>query len=276
MNDHPRELLPLIAEGMQPPDEVRRHVAGCAVCSAALEALAPLDLSYTWDGIAAEADAPQPRMLERALVRCGVDGAAARFVTVTPSLRPEWLGASAGVLALAVVGMLVGRPAELSLVVLVAPVVAAALVAFAYGPSSDPAYELVAATPLSPLLAVLLRLAVVLAANSALVLAADVLSSGAGGPRLVWFLPMTFVALLAASVALRTSPLLGAGAGMGLWTAAVFGTVSLARDPAALLWGYGAQLGYGLGCAGALAFLLLATARAGGFVVGGSDERRTA
>lgn len=275
MSDHPRELLPLIAEGMQPPDEVRRHVAACHTCTAALEALAPLDLAYAWDGIAAEADAPAPRPLERILVRCGVGGAAARFVTVTPSLRPEWLGASGGVLALAVAGMLVGRPGELSLVVLVAPVLAAALVAFAYGPSSDRAYELVAATPLSPLLAVLLRLAVVLAANSALVLAADVLTSGSDGLRLVWFLPMTFVALLAASVALRTSPFLGAGAGMALWTAAVFGTVSLARDPAALLWGYGAQIGYALGSAGALAFLLLATARSGGFVAG-SDERRTA
>lgn len=277
MTEHPRELLPLIAEGMQPPDEVRRHVAVCTACTAALEALAPLDLAYAWEGVAAEADAPPQRPLERLLVRFGVGGAAARFVTVTPSLRPEWLGASAGVLALAVAGMLVGRPGELSLVVLVAPVLAAALVAFAYGPASDPAYELVAATPLSPLLAVLLRLGIVLAANSTLVLAADLLASGGDGLRLVWFLPMTFVALLAASIALRTSPLLGAGAGMALWSAAVFTTVSLARDPASLLWGYGAQIAYALGSAAALAFLLLVTARAGGFVAGGSnDERRTA
>lgn len=276
MTEHPRELLPLIAEGMQPPDDVRRHVAGCAACTGALEALAPLDLAYAWEGIAAEADSPPPRPLERLLVACGVGGAAARFVSVTPSLRPEWLGASAGVLALAVAGMLVGRPGELSLVVLVAPVLAAALVAFAYGPTSDPAYELVAATPLSPLLAVLLRLAVVLAANSALVLAADVVASGGDGLRLVWFLPMTFVSLLAASIALRTSPLLGAGAGMALWSAAVFTTVSLARDPAGLLWGYEAQIGYALGSAAALTFLLLATARARGFVAGGSSERRAA
>jgi hypothetical protein len=275
MNDHPRELLPLIAEGMQPPHDVRRHVAACAACSAALEALAPLDLAYAWEGIAAEADAPRPPLIERVLVACGVTASIARFVAVTPSLRPEWLLASAGILALAAAGMLLGGPNDLSLVVLVAPVVAAALVAFAYGPASDAAYELVAATPLSPLLAVLLRLAVVLAGNSVLVFAADVVASGSDGLRLAWFFPMTFVALLAAAIALRTSPLLGAGTGMALWTAAVFATVSLSDSPAAVLWGGPAQTVYALGSACLLTVLSLAIGRAGGFVPGGSVERRT-
>lgn len=272
MSDHPREILPLVAEGLRPPDDVRPHLATCASCAAAVEALSPLDLGYVWDGVAAEADAPQPGVLERLLVRCGVGGGAARFVGATPSLRPEWLLASAGTLALAALGMAAGDGTGISLVVLLAPVVAAALVAFAYGPMSDPAYELVAATPISPLLALLLRLAVVLSANSVLVLAADLVAGGPG-LRPTWFLPMTFVALVAAGIGVRTSPLLGAGSGMALWSAAVFASMSLAEDPERLLWGLGAQVFYGVGSAAALAALCAVVARSGGFVPSGNERR---
>lgn len=272
MSDHPREILPLIADGLRPPDHVRAHLASCESCAAAVEALSPLDLGYVWDGVAAEADAPRPGILERVLVRAGLDASGARFVRATPSLAPSWLLASAGTLLLAALGMLAGGGEDVSLVVLIAPVVAAALVAFAYGPVPDPAYELVAATPFSPLLALLLRLAVVLSANSALVLVADLL---AGGPALpTWFLPMTFVALVAAAAGLRTSPLLGAGIGIGLWSAAVFATVSLADDPARVLWGYEAQALYAAGSVAVLAALSAFVARSGGFVEG--NERRTA
>ncbi|HEX2296825.1 MAG TPA: hypothetical protein VHN37_16150 [Actinomycetota bacterium] len=271
---HPRALLPLIAEGLRPPEDVRAHLASCESCADAVEALSPLDLGYVWDGVASEADAPRPGVLERALVRCGVGDGTARFVAATPSLRPEWLLASAGTLALAALGM-AARPGNgLSLVVLLAPVVAAALVAFAYGPASDDAYELVAATPLSPLLALLLRLAVVLSANSVLVLAADVVAGGPG-LRPSWFLPMTFVALVAAGVGVRTSPLLGAGAGIALWSAAVFTTVSLSEEPERLLWGAVAQVLYAVGSVAVLAALCALVVRSGGFVTG-ANERRTA
>lgn len=275
MSDHPREILPLVAEGLRPPDDVRAHLAACASCAAAVEALSPLDLGYVWEGVAAEADAPRAGVVERVLVRAGADGATARFVAATPSLRPEWLLSSAGTLVLAALGMLAGGDGGgMSLVVLLAPVVAAALVAFAYGPSSDPAYELVAATPLSPLLALLLRLAVVLSANSVLVFAADAVAGGSG-LRPTWFLPMTFVALVAAGTGVRTTPLLGAGVGMALWSAAVFATVSLSDEPGRLLYGFGAQVFYAVGSAAALAALCTVVARSGGFVIAG-NERRTA
>lgn len=274
MTEHPREILPLVAEGLRPPGDVRAHLASCASCAAVVEALSPLDLGYVWDGVAAEADAPRPGVLERVLVRCGAGAATARFVAATPSLRPEWLLASAGTLALAALGMATGDGRGISLVVLLAPVVAAALVAFAYGPVSDPAYELVAATPLSPLLALLLRLAVVLCANSVLVFGADLVAGGPGTGA-AWFLPMTFVALVAAGVGVRTSPLLGAGSGMALWSAAAFASMSLSEDPAGVLWGLGAQVFYAVGSAAALAALCAAVARSGGFVLAG-NERRTA
>lgn len=271
-DDHPRELLPLVAEGFQPPEDVRIHVAGCESCAAAIEALSPLDLRYAWDGIAAEVDAPRPGLLERLLLACGLAPAPARFVAAAPSLRPEWLLACAGTLALAVAGMAAGTSGDVSLLVLVAPVLAAALVAFAYGPSSDAAYELVAVTPFSPLLALLLRLAAVLTASSVLVSLADLVTGGDGlSPS--WFLPMTFVALVAAVVAVKTSPLLGAGAGAALWSGAVFAAVSLSSDAQAVLWGPVAQAVYAAGSIAALATLCALVVRAGGFVTSASGRR---
>ncbi|MDQ3956711.1 MAG: hypothetical protein M3273_00145 [Actinomycetota bacterium] len=273
MNDHPRELLPLIAEGMRPAPEVRRHLSSCDTCRAALEALSPLDLGLAWDGVVAEIDAPRRRLAERVLVRLGVEEGAARFVCLTPSLRSEWLLATLGALGLAAVGMLGARGDQISLVLLVAPLVAAAIVAFAYGPLADPAFEIVAASPLSPLLALLLRLAAVLTVTSALVFGANLAAGGSAG-HAAWFLPMTFVALFAAAVALKTTPFAGAGAGMLAWSAAVFVSVALAADPARTLWGDAAQIAYGTGSALLLAGLLVSVARSGGFHVPRPIPRR--
>jgi hypothetical protein len=84
-------------------------------------------------------------------VAAGVRPGLARFTVTTPSLRLGWLLANLLVLALVAVPLAVWPAAvRPSAVLLAAPLVAAAAVAFAYGPAVDPAYEVVAVTPLSP------------------------------------------------------------------------------------------------------------------------------
>jgi hypothetical protein len=243
MNDHPRELLPLIAEGALPDIGVRAHLDECASCRAALNALSPLDLDYVWEGLASELDAPHPSFVERILERAGVEAGLARFVIATPSLRGSWLLASLLVVGFAFAASLVGPEVKLSPVLVAAPVIAAGLVAFAYGPAADAAYEIAASTPLSQLTALLLRLAAVLAWNSVVVGAADFAASSGRGV-LEWFLPMTCVALLAAAVGLRTQPIVGAASGMGIWMTLVIAAMSVANDPAQFLWGTPAQVVY--------------------------------
>ena len=206
MTEHPTELLLQIADGATPPPEARAHLATCQRCHQTLEALAPLDLGYVWEGVAAELDAPRPGLLERLLVAVGVRPGLARFTATTPSLRLGWLLANVLVLGLVALPLAL-RPAAAwpSAVLLAAPLVAAAAVAFAYGPAVDPAYEAVAATPLSPVRALLVRLAAVLVANTVLAGAVD-LALGGGGPRAGWLLPMTAAALLAVLVASRWTP----------------------------------------------------------------------
>jgi hypothetical protein len=58
MTEHPTELLLEVASGAVPPPEARAHLAACRRCRGALEAMAPLDLGYVWQGVAAELDAP--------------------------------------------------------------------------------------------------------------------------------------------------------------------------------------------------------------------------
>jgi hypothetical protein len=243
MTEHPTELLLQIADGGVPPAEARAHLASCQRCQQTLEALAPLDLDYVWQGVAAELDAPRQSLLERILIAVGVRPGLARFTATTPSLRLGWLLANTLVLLL-VAWPLALKPAAAwpSAVLLAAPLVAAAAVAFAYGPAVDPAYEAVAATPLSPVRALLVRLAAVLIANTVLAGAVD-LALGGRGPHAGWLLPMTAAALLAVLVASRWSPGVGAAAGMGAWVLVLIAWRA-SHEPVTWLTGPGAQAAY--------------------------------
>jgi hypothetical protein len=262
MTEHPTELLLQIADGGVPPAEARAHLATCRRCQQALAALAPLDLGYVWEGVAAELDAPRPGLLERFLVAVGVRPGLARFTATTPSLRLGWLLANALVLLLVALPMALRPVASWpSAVLLVAPLVAAAAVAFAYGPAVDPAYEAVAATPLSPVQALLVRLAAVLVANTLLAGAVD-LALDRGGPRAGWLLPMTAAALLAVLVASRWSPQIGAAAGMGAWLLVLAGWKA-SHQPVTWLTGPGAQAAYAAVTVTLLALLIRRMAREG-------------
>jgi hypothetical protein len=270
MTEHPTELLLEVAGGAVPPPAARAHLATCRRCRGALEAMAPLDLGYVWQGVAAELDASRPGLLERSLVATGVRPGLARFTVTTPSLRLGWLLANLLVLALVAVPLATAPAATWpSGVLLAAPLVAAAAVAFAYGPAVDPAYEAVAVTPLSPVRALLVRLAAVLVANTLLAGAVD-LALGDGGPRVGWLLPMTAVALVAVLVASRWTPTVGALAGMGAWLLVLVGWWASDR-PVAWLTGPGAQAAYAIAVIILLALLVRSAGRQGWVLPGGSE-----
>lgn len=250
-SEHPNAVLLAVAQGTPPSPAVAVHVETCARCRGALEALTPLDLAGPWQGVLAELDAPPPSLVERAAVALGVRPWVARVVAATPSLSPAWLVAT-GLVALLATLLLGAEPATaLSPALVVAPLVAAATVAFAYGPGVDPAYDAVAVTPASPVRILLARLTAVLAADAVLVAAVGaVLGGGAGA---TWLLPMAGAALLAALVASRTHPGLGAAAGMAAWLAVLFGLRVVDGAPLEILRSASAQV-----VAAAVAAVLLA------------------
>jgi hypothetical protein len=270
MTEHPTELLLQIADGAVPPPEARDHLATCQRCQQILQALAPLDLGYVWEGVAAELDAPKPSLLERLLVAVGVRPGLARFAATTPSLRLAWLGANLLVLLLVALPLTLRSAASWpSGVLLVAPLLAAAAVAFAYGPAVDPAWEAVAATPLSPVAALLVRLAAVLVANSVLAGAVDLVVDGRG-PRAGWLLPMTAAALLSVLVASRWTAMVGAATGMGAWLLVLAGW-KVSHHPVDWLTGPSAQLAYATVAAALLALLLRSMAHQGWNLPGASE-----
>ncbi len=240
MNEHPNDLLLPIAEGAVPSSAVAAHLQGCERCRRTLDALAPVDLGMVWQGVAAELDAPRASLLERAAARVGLDPALARLAGTTPSLSAAWLLASLVVLALGMqmASLSVGNASP---ALVVAPFVAAAAVAFAYGPGVDPAYDVVSVTPVSPLRALLVRLAAVLSVNALIVSVLDLLT-GVNPFGLAWLLPMTGAALLAAVVASRFTPVVGAAAGMGTWLLVLAALATFSRRPLATLSSGEAQL----------------------------------
>jgi len=158
----------------------------------------------------------RPGLIERAAGRLLRSPGLARALVTTPSLLVPWLIASAVVLAVgaaATVGT--GRP----LVALLAPAVAAAGIAYAYGPGIDPAWELSRSLAVSDRMVLLVRALGVFAIDAALGLAASAASGAAMGITFGWLVPMTAacsLALAAATVARSANA--GVAAGLAGWT----------------------------------------------------------
>jgi hypothetical protein len=108
------------------------------------------------------------------------------------------------------------------LVALLAPAVAAAGIAYAYGPGIDPAWELSQSMAVSDRMVLLVRALAVFGLNAALGLAASAVSGAAAALTLGWLVPMTAVCALALAVAtLARSAIVGVAAGVAGWVIAV-------------------------------------------------------
>ena len=158
----------------------------------------------------------RPGLVERASGRLLRSPGLARALVTTPSLLVPWLIASAVVLAAgaaATVGT--GKP----LVALLAPAVAAAGIAYAYGPGIDPAWELSRSMAVSDRMVLLVRALGVFAVDAALGLAASAASGTAVGITFGWLVPMTAACALAlAAATVARSANAGVAAGLAGWT----------------------------------------------------------
>ena len=140
----------------------------------------------------------QPGQVERAAGRLLRSPGLARALVTTPSLLLPWLIASAVVLAAGAAATLGTRQPWVGLL---APVVAAAGIAYAYGPGIDPAWELSRSMAVSDRLVLLVRALAVFALDAGLGLAASAASGAAVGITFGWLIPMTALCALALAVA---------------------------------------------------------------------------
>ena len=176
---------------------------------------ADVDLDRVWTSVAAEVWRREPGWFERLAGRLLDAPGLARALVSTPSLLLPWVIASAVVLgagALTTVGT--GTP----LVALMAPAVAAAGIAYAYGPGIDPAWELSLSMAVSDRMLLLVRALSVFAVYAALGLAATAATGAAASITFGWLVPMTAVSALALAAATVTrSPNAGVAIGLGAW-----------------------------------------------------------
>jgi hypothetical protein len=164
----------------------------------------------------AEVWSRRPGLVERAAGRLLRSPGLARALVTTPSLLLPWLIASAVVLGVGAAATLdTGRP----LVALLAPAVAAAGIAYAYGPGIDPAWELSRSMAVSDRMVLLVRALGVFAVDAALGLSASAASGTAVGITFGWLVPMTAACALAlAAATVARSANAGVAAGLAGWT----------------------------------------------------------
>ncbi|MGQ5262839.1 zf-HC2 domain-containing protein [Micromonospora sp. ZYX-F-536] len=235
-----KDLLPAYAAGsLSGPDRdrVRAHLADCPRCRA--------DLA-SWQAIAVAAapgaTPPDPASLVRTVLsRSTIEPIVRRpprrvrhLVALVAAearlIRPAAPIASALVMALGAGLVLLRTTAGADLMLsLIAPIVAAAGVAGTYRSRRDPAAELLAATPTSGRLLLLIRIALVFGYDLVLALGASAVltATGAAGAdglnELVgaWLGPMALLSSVSLLIAVFLGPDTALGAAVGLWAVRV-------------------------------------------------------
>jgi hypothetical protein len=201
-----------------------------------------VDLDRVWTGVAAEVWRRHPGWIERTAARLLRSPGLARALVTTPSLLLPWLISTVvafGVGALLSVGP--GQP----LVWLIAPGVAAVGIAFAYGPGTDPAWELSLSCAVPDRTVLLARGTAVFAVNAALGLLASTVSGAAAALTFGWLVPMTAVCALALAVTVTVrSASVGAVAGVAAWTITVLASQTASGQATAAATNVHAYLPY--------------------------------
>ena len=178
-----------------------------------------VDLDRVWLGVAAEVWRRQPGPTERAAARLLRSPGLARALMVTPSLLLGWVIAT-GIVLLAGVGVTLGTGTPW--VGLLAPLVAATGIAYAYGPGIDRAWELSQSVAVSHRMVLLVRALAVFGLNAALGVAASAASGAAAAVTFGWLVPMTAMCALALATATVTeSPNIGVAAASTGWLIAL-------------------------------------------------------
>lgn len=208
------------------------HIDGWALRPSVNGPVSPdVDLEMVWSEIAAEVWAPpirSPERLARLILR---SPALARSLVTTPSLRLSWIVASAVIRA---TGILFTYTTDNPWVALLAPALAGAGIAYAYGPGIDPAFELSQTMPVSDRMILLVRGLAVCGLNAVLCLIASLFIPGALSLTLGWFLPMTMVSALAlAGATLARDAKFGVAAAIGGWSLIVLAAAAPGGDLAA-------------------------------------------
>ena len=213
---------------------------------------ADVDLDRVWTGVAAQVWLRRPGRIERLAARLLRSPGLARALVITPSLLIGWVIATAVVL---LAGMAATLGTHTPYVALFDPAVAAAGIAYAYGPGIDRAWELSQSMAVSDRMVLLARALAVFGLNAVLGLLASAASGAAVAVTFGWLVPMTAVCALAlAAATLARSANVGVAAGISGWVITVLAGKAIAGQLTAAVASPSLVLPYLLftACCGAL------------------------
>jgi hypothetical protein len=213
------------------------HLLSCDACREALAPMVPAPrLHDVWSGIEATLDAPRPGVVERGLLRLGVHDHVARLLAATPSLRMSWFSAEALALGSAAVAASHGQEASggfLFVFLVLASLAPVAGVAAAFGPGTDPAYEVGIAAPMRSDRLLFIRTIAVLVASLAIAGVAALALPGLDRSVALWLLPALGLTLATLVVATWLRPVPAAcTVGLG-WLMVAAAASAAANDPLA-------------------------------------------
>ena len=178
-----------------------------------------VDLGRVWLGVAGQVWRRRPGRVERLAGRLLRSPGLARALVTTPSLLLGWVIATVVLLA---AGAVATRASGTPWVALGAPALAAAGIAYAYGPGIDPAWELSCSMAVSDRMVLLVRALALFGLNALLGVAASAVSGAAAALTFGWLIPMTAMCGLAlATATVARSANAGVAAGLAGWVIAV-------------------------------------------------------
>jgi hypothetical protein len=228
---------------------IREHVVACASCAADLrewEAVAGLEraalrtvptpprglMDGVWAALASESLAPEPapvveerraRVRHTSLAPGGMHVMAVLLAQCRLLPRVMWSASAMGILLAVLFAATLPRgTGEANVLAFALPLVAAAGMAFLYGPETDMSLELALSTPTSARTVLLSRFALLFSFDALLAVAGTVALALWHGENLaalvaVWLGPMTLLAALSLLVSLVLGPGTALGGAAALW-----------------------------------------------------------
>jgi hypothetical protein len=200
---------------------IEQHVLHCGHCRDEVARLVPETERPPWDDVLAAIEVPRPGPIERLLVRLGLSHSDSMVISSAPTLRVAWLLGTMGVLLFVLLAATLADAGGLALFLSVAPLIPVTGVATAYGPSSDPSYETVLASPYAMVRLILLRTFSVLATSVPLVVVAGLLLPASPFVAVAWLLPAAGFIAIVLTASNWTDPTYAAAVVAGSWVTVV-------------------------------------------------------
>ncbi|HEX8037403.1 MAG TPA: anti-sigma factor [Ktedonobacterales bacterium] len=249
---HVAALLPAYLNGtldVRDDAYVRRHLSGCEPCRmelASWEAFRDVTRSATMP-----ASSPSPAIFMRILAEIDAAPAPVPFAHIAqhsaqPSIardalalwrlllrqprlihRSIWIASTAAMIFTTIYAAALGTLHEPSILALFLPVISAGGMAFLYGPEANPALELELATPTSPRLTLLCRVALLLGYDLALAFAATAILAALHGQSpgaliTTWLGPLALLSTGSLLTSLVCGPVIAATGAFAVWFAQFF------------------------------------------------------